>query len=404
MTNILDYVIWRGDLPLTQYPFNEADALAMACLCYLDFRGISDGTGWTLAEAKRLDLLTPVATSGSWYRRKALFEAMADSKRFADCRMRHYISVTDEDLNMQFSAMCIDLTDDTTCVAFRGTDNTIVGWREDFDMAYRDAVPGQQAARYYLEKVAALHDRPLRIVGHSKGGNLGAYAAATAQLESHDEHQIREVYSFDGPGMKEDVFNSEGYRKILPLLKSFIPQTSIIGLLMNYHRNYTVIHSEATGIAQHDAFSWGVVGTGFVKEEKIDRRAELISETLHEWLDHSTPEQRGAFVEALFKLVEETRATRMSDLLDSRVKSLATMAGATRDLDPETRKVFMHLISEFVTLGAGNVWDRVKDTQIVTGAGNVWEKVTDARIVSEAGHLFGKFKGLIDNLGNKDNG
>ena len=136
MANIIDYLAWRGEFPFDVTPWNEVDGLLAAVLSYLNFHGPVDHRGWTLREAKRIDLLME-SDSGSFALRKKAFEAMADSVRFGDCRMHHFIALTDEELSMQFSAECLDLPDGTMCVIFRGTDNTLVGWREDFNMAYQ---------------------------------------------------------------------------------------------------------------------------------------------------------------------------------------------------------------------------------------------------------------------------
>ena len=174
---------------------------------------------------------------------------MAESNRCCDFRMHHAIALTDPEMKMQFSAMCVDLPDGTMCVAFRGTDNTIVGWREDFDMAYQTIVPAQEAAVYYLAQAAASTGRPLRIVGHSKGGNLAMYASSLVGHSVQDG--ILEIDSFDGPGMNTAMAVNEGYLRIKPKIRSYIPQSSIIGLLMEYVQPYTVVRSTVTGI-HHD--------------------------------------------------------------------------------------------------------------------------------------------------------
>ena len=358
MANVKDYLVWRGDIALRESPWNAVDGLLMAVLSYLNFHGISDARGWTLREARRIDLLMdcPDVTFGP---RKELFLALADSERFGETLLHHFIALTDMENKMQFSAMCLDLPDGAVCVAFRGTDNTIVGWREDFNMAYQPVVPGQEAARLYLERVAELTDRPIRLTGHSKGGNLAVYAAACASPEV--QNRIESIWNYDGPGMHHDVFQSEGYARIRPRIFSYIPQTSIIGLLMDYCRPYTVVHSVASGLSQHDPLTWQVYGPKFEEMESIDRNASVVCETLHEWLDNSTPEQRGAFVDTLFRLVDTTEATRMSDLLGAKLKSLLIMVGNRKDVEPETRRVFNRLMAQAITLGFGNVMDRVRN-------------------------------------------
>ena len=357
MPNMVDYLVWRGDLKMEQFPWNEIDGLLMATLSYLDFYGAQHAKGWTLAEAFRLELLLP-GTTNSFEGRKSAFEHMAQSERFGQCRMHHMISLTDKEREMQFSAMCIDLPDGTVCVAYRGTDNTIVGWRENFNMAYRTRVPGQEAAGIYLARVAEQTDRPLRLVGHSKGGNLAVYATATAAPEIQD--RVESIWSYDSPGMNLDISQSEAYERIKGKIHHYIPQTSIIGLLMEYYTPYTVVHSTATGISQHETMSWQVYGPHFEERASIDNTAEIVRDTFHGWLENSTPEQRSEFVDALFKFVDSTKATKMSDLMNEKLKSIASMFGGRKEIEPETRRAFTRLMAQAITLGFGNAVAKVR--------------------------------------------
>ena len=357
MANLIDYMAWRGEFPLSVSPWNEIDSLACAVLSYLSFHGVDDHRGWTLQEAQRIDLLQE-SSHPSHAQRKQLFEAMAASNRFGGCRMHHFISITDEEMGIQFSAMCLDLPDDTMAVVFRGTDNTIIGWREDFNMAYQTRVPAQEAAGYYLAQAAKLSTKPLRLMGHSKGGNLAVYAAAVASQKI--QKRIENIWSFDGPGMNLEMARTEGYERIRGKIRSYIPQTSIIGLLMEYYKPYTVVRSAAKGLDQHDPMTWQVYGGRFEEMESIDRTASVACETLHECLTSSTPEQRASFVEALFRMADSTNATKMSDLLNEKFKSIVKMVGNRKEVDPETRRIFNRLVAQAVTLGVGNMVERVR--------------------------------------------
>ena len=354
---MVDYLAWRGDVSFESSPWNEIDGLLIATLSYLNFHGGRDPKGWTLEEMARIDLLQEGGSS-AFAGRKAAFEAMAAGERFSGCRLHHAIAMTDPELEMQFSALCLDLPDGTTCVAFRGTDNTLVGWREDFNMAYTTRVPAQEAAILYLSRAAALSRRPLRLVGHSKGGNLAVYAAAFATKRVQE--RIESIWSYDGPGMNRETSQTEGYLRIREKIRSYVPQTSIIGMLMDYYEPYTVVRSIASGISQHEPMTWQVYGTQFETLEAIDQTAVVVRDTLHEWLQNSTPEQRAAFVDGLFGMAETTRATRMSDLTGEKLKTLLTMVGNRREVDPETRRVFARLMAQAVTLGFGNVIDWVR--------------------------------------------
>lgn len=360
MANMLDYLVWRGEFGFDQSPWNEVDAAMMATLCYMDFADTDNERGRTLAEAKRLDLSRETGVA-NMEDRKAQFEAMAESRRFCGIRMHHFISLNDPEQELQFSAVCYDLPDGTLCIAFRGTDGTFVGWKEDFNMSFRNPVPAQEAALIYLEKAAEMDGRPIRLTGHSKGGNLAAYAAACCGPEVQD--RLVEVDTFDGPGMHPDVFGSEGYRRVLPKIRSFVPQTSIVGMMMEYHRNYTVVRSGASGIGQHEPLTWQVYGPRFETLDRIDDNARMISETLHGLLNHTDREERAVMVDTLFDLLESTKASTVSEMKSGRLRSLASIAVGSRDMDPESRRAMIRLVGLLLSLGFGSLTERYRTKQ-----------------------------------------
>ncbi len=357
MANMLDYVIWRGDIGMDYAPFDAIDALLFASLCYLDFEGVDNHVGHTLAEADREGLIRDT-DHNLFPTRKQLFEHMARCRRFGECRMHHFITLTDRDAEMQFSATSYDLPDGTCCVAFRGTDATVVGWREDMNMSVLDPVPGQEAALYYMEKMMESGGGSVRITGHSKGGNLGIYAAS--HLSASLQDRISEIWSFDAPGMAPDVFNSEGYQRIASKIHHYVPQTSIVGLMLEYPRPYTVVHSTASGIQQHDIHSWQLIGPRFEEMDSVDETAIAVRDTLHEWVDKSDKKQRAAFVDAVFQILESTNVTTVGELKGEKMKNLRAMINGSRDLDPEMRKEFSKLMNLFISLGADNAWDRFR--------------------------------------------
>ena len=375
MANMVDYLAWRGDVPFEISPWNEIVGLLVATISYLNFHGGRDPKGWTLEEMSRIDLIQEGNTS-TFAGRKTVFQAMASGARFRGCRLHHAIAMTDPEIGMQFSAMCLDLPDGSMCVAFRGTDNTVVGWREDFDMAYTTRVPAQEAAILYLRRAAALSKAPLRLVGHSKGGNLAVYAAAFASKRVQD--RIESIISYDGPGMNRETSQTEGYLRIKDKIRSFIPQTSIIGLLMDFYEPYTVVRSTASGISQHDPMTWKIYGPRFETLSSVDQTAIVVRDTLHEWLQNSTPEQRADFVDALFGMVETTKVTRMSELTGEKLRTMMTMVGNRKEVDPEARRVFTRLMAQAVSLGFGNVidWVRGRRENDIEGG---WETMSAAK-------------------------
>jgi hypothetical protein len=189
------------------------------------------------------------------------------------------------------------------------------------------------------------------------------------------QKRIESIWSYDGPGMNRETAQTEGFLRIKGKICSYIPQTSIIGLLMDYYEPYTVVRSTASGISQHDPMSWQVYGPRFETLASIDQTAMVVRETLHEWLQNSTPEQRAHFVDALFSMVEGTKATKMSELTGEKLKTLLAMVGSRKDVDPATRRVFTRLMAQAVTLGFGNVIDWVRGRR-EDSSGRDWETMS----------------------------
>lgn len=354
MPNMMDYLAWRGDIALDYSPFCDLDSLVLASLSYLNYPKEP-----TLI--RDLGLHVPAVDKNQFsfvHEIRAMLSAAAMTERFADIRMHHPVAVTDQDRDMQFAAVTFDLPDGTHYVAFRGTDSTIVGWREDFNMAFESPVPAQSAAVKYLNEAAALTSGPLILGGHSKGGNLAVYAAAHADpmLQS----RIRTVYSFDGPGLDDATMASEGYGNIARRIRSFVPQQSVVGLLLTYHPEYTVVKSDGIGLLQHDSFTWQVLGTDFIAVTELDVGSQLVDHTVHEWLSKVTPDKRKIFIDTIFDILEATGANTVKELLKDVPGRVPAILKALQKVDFETAKMVVTLWGQFVQIGATNIFELVR--------------------------------------------
>ena len=353
MANMLNYLDWRGDLTLNADPWNDVDSLIMASLCYIDMPPVADKM---LTVREMAGMLPPYEArkgpQGSFFGScRALMAQCALTERFEQVELHGYVNEVDAEKEIQFSALMADLPDGSRYVAFRGTDSSLIGWREDFSMAF-ETVPAQTAAAAYLEK-AAQDGRRLTVGGHSKGGNLALYAAA--HVPERVQARIDRVYSFDGPGLDDATVASEGYARIAEKVRSFIPQSSVVGLLLTHHDEYVVVHSNALGLLQHDPFSWQLVGRRFLEVEQVDRASQMVDQTVHEWLKQSSPGERELFVNTLFDLLESGNASNVKDILPD----LPAILGASARLSPSTMWTMGQMIGRLVKIGAGNVREMI---------------------------------------------
>ena len=317
MADMLDYLAWRGDIEFTQIPVNPVDALIFSTLSYIDFKDIvPDNPMQSLSMAEAAAGLFSLSEPQNRTRVKkdlALLEAVAGSARFDNIRLSFYRSILIPEEDTQFAAMTIFLEDGSAYIAFRGTDSTLTGWKEDFNMTFQTSIPAQRLALEYVQEFAEAHPIPIWMGGHSKGGNLAVYAAA--KCGELLQKRIVEVHNQDGPGFSEAMMNDPGYRAILPKLRSYVPQSSVIGMLLEHEEPYTIIKSNQVGIMQHDPYSWQVLGPNFQRVEELTADSRFLDRTFKNWLSQMSNEERSEFFDTVFELLESTGAEHTGEII-----------------------------------------------------------------------------------------
>jgi len=347
MQDIYDYILWRGDLTIKQSEFNKIDSLILAQLSYVMFDDILAGPESenyiTLQEASGKfwahHTEEEINTSSRLVKESAfLLKKMADTRRYGNFLLGKYVNRIDYEKQQQFSAMKIKLPDRNVFIAFRGTDDTIVGWREDFNMAYLPQVPSQTDAVDYLEKIIRWNDWKIMLGGHSKGGNLAVYAAVNCKKNL--KRRITCVYNFDGPGFLEKMVQSNAYKEVVPLIRTYIPETSIIGKLLEHQEDYLVVKSSQTGIMQHDPLSWKIEQKDFLYAKEIDHNSKIMDATITSWIEKMEIKQREQFVEVLFYLLEINDIRTTQDFTKIKWKNITDLIKSMNDMKPESKKVF----------------------------------------------------------------
>ncbi len=368
MADIFDYINWRGDLSFEQDSVNCVDGLIFSQMAYFPFDGLwgdEENGNITLAEAQKR--LWQRIESGEnphfqFEKNKALFQAMAESRRYGGLKLRDFVNRIEPEKEKQFAAVTV-LLPGGGFIAYRGTDNTLVGWNEDFNMSFTTPVPSQiDALEYFAHEVEVLDaasagdggddaaggidncsSRKFWLGGHSKGGNLAMYAGLFC--EDQLRSRIEAVYSNDGPGFDGAVVKKEMFDLLEGRLHSFVPQSSVIGMLMEHEEDYVVVQSRQVGIMQHDPFSWDIMGADFVRLDSVSESSKFIDKTIKEWLSKVEPAQREAFVDAIFKILGSTNATSFHEIKQNAMKNPGMLLKAVGSLDYETRKMVLNTIS-----------------------------------------------------------
>lgn len=352
MPNIFDYLKWR-DLKLEKVEFTEVDNLILSRLAYFPLDNVVENAEITVKEAYEKYLNVKQKGRILQEEDSQLFPLLANSIRFGELKLTEYVNKIDLNNEEQFSAVTILMPNDTFYVSFRGTDNTIVGWKEDFNMSFKELVPAQTTAKEYLNKIAEKYkDKQIIVGGHSKGGNLAVYAAAYCEQKIQD--RIIKVYNNDGPGFCDKVVNSEEYNRVLNKVHTYIPKSSIIGRLLNHKEKTTILESTQTGIMQHDLYTWQLIGGSFIKAE-LTNSSEFIDKTLTDLLLNVSVEQRSLCIDVLFEVLNATKAETLSEINENKFSNIITMIKTYKNLDEENKEIVTKVLNSLLKIGRSNI-------------------------------------------------
>ena len=331
MYDMFEYLVWRGDLPFSRVAPNPVDLLIFSTLSYISYDGIVPETPnerISLREAAekffaQADLEDKVRVKKDL----RLLEEVACTERFSEVDMSFYRNIFDPEAETQFAAVTFHLGDGTAVLAFRGTDRTLVGWKEDFNMSFQDTVPAQREALRYLNDFVISSLLPMRLVGHSKGGNLAVYAAAKA--DPFTKQRIIEIHNQDGPGFSEHMMTDPGYLEVIPKIFTYVPESSVVGMLLEHEEPYMVIKSKQIGPMQHDPYSWEVLRNDFIYRENITESSRQLDRTLKTWFHSMTMEERNTLVDEIYEILISGGASKTDDLMQPKfvrnyLKTLAT--------------------------------------------------------------------------------
>ena len=360
MEKMMDYLKWRGDIPFSVSPLNEADIFLMSKIGAIDWTGIIDRDGdpvpfFYAAEqyfmrygqegAEKVKLaginLIPV------------IRAASESERFRSLGLSGFVNIVDERKTEQFSALVVSLPDNVRFVTFRGTDDNILAWKENFYLSCSDYVSAQRDALSYLRYRATLFDGPIILGGHSKGGNLAIYAACTAEETLKD--RIKAVYSFDGPGFRSSYYDTPGYKSIKEKIHKIIPKNSLVGTLLDNPKGVITVNSEDFGINGHDGFNWETCATGFVKCSSLSKSSRVFDKSIDSVLKGMNTDSRREFIDSLFDILDSSGASTVTELTGKGKKVLLSL-GLDLLRDDETKQFITTLVKQIAS-------DYVAETQ-----------------------------------------
>lgn len=342
MSNIFDYLTDVQYDSFYDLPLNELDILALTELTYLSFDNLLDQPVNRLS-----DVATCVPRESTMLTNKErlqLLDQLSQHKRFKNSKLSNFVNEVDTEQQKQFAAMTYRLDLDTYLIVFRGTDDSIIGWKEDFHMTYMKEIPAQKHALEYLEDFFTQHPKQKVIVaGHSKGGNLAVYTASQIRPELQDK--ISAVYTYDAPGLQAHLTETTGYQDVIPKIHRFVPQGSVIGMMLEVPDTPIVVKSTALGgIAQHSTFSWQTEDNHFVQLEAISSESLQIKDTLKEWVDSVPDEELELYFDLFFGTILESGISSINELSSKNaIDHVRQLVSQAQTLEPEQVEILKNL-------------------------------------------------------------
>lgn len=354
MADILDYLDWRGDIPFAVSPFNPVDGLILSQFCYIPLKGVvPDFSGsitieeaFGVYDAEKVDEKAKIMT---FQQDNSLFEKMAKSERFRNIRLTGYADIIEPAEELQFSAVTFLPDDQYAFVSYSGTDGSVAGWKEDFSFSYMDQTAGQSMSIAYLQNYFSGNDRILFLGGHSKGGNLAIYAASFC--DSSLRSRIERIYSYDAPGFREEITESAGYQELIPRINSFVPESSVVGMLLNSDTERKIVKSSVNGILQHMSYNWEVRRDEFVMTDELSRSGAFINKAVTSWIDGLSDDDRRTFTEAVFGVLEAPEKDTLREILKGKWAAYSSMFRAIRSMPQDQQTVLKEALKKLAKSG-----------------------------------------------------
>ena len=362
--NIIDYIKWRGDLTMDIVPFNHLDALLFSQLSMLrlDEVLIKDGEQISLSinEAVRLfkefkieekydlGLILPKEIILAFY-------MLGESPRYKDLILDNYVNNICSSEQTQFSALTIDLGYNTRVVSFSGTDDTLIGWKENFNMLFVSTTAGQASSCDYLNKVSRRW-RHIYVCGHSKGANLALYS--TLHSNSHVQRKIEKTIGFDGPGLIEDINDIDGFEKNIKKVIFYVPDTTIIGALFDHYEEVKVVKSVEKGLYQHDLFSWEVLGNEFVYADERTEESIHIEQKIKKMISEIDEATRLRLVNEGYKILSSDTADTLTKLYGEKIRIIKDYLASDPSVQKAYKKIFLEILRDKIMRDA--IYENVK--------------------------------------------
>lgn len=342
--NIIDFVKINGHKTFDELAFNEVDGLILAQLSYLNYNNIctsfEDVIGSVSLNAYETSILLSENNFMNEKDNKRLIREVLSCKRYYGVKFGHYVNDHNLEQEKQFGAITF-IFENFICVSFMGTDETILGWKEDFNMSYLKCIPSQIEGVDYINKIYSIYNKSLYITGHSKGGNIAGYAACNCNDEV--KNRIIKTYCYDAPGFNKDFVSSNLYLQMLAKIETYLPESSFIGLIMYADNNYKIVASNKMFMFQHNPYNWLVDSTSFIFKDKLSKKSLAFSESNRSWVESFSEEEKKLFFDTLFGLLEYNESRSILELKNNFKDEASRIIKNSKEISEEHKKLMIDI-------------------------------------------------------------
>ena len=344
MAHLIDYLEKVENLTFDQEPLNILDKVCINEIGYLTYEKWLTASDLKkpinlhdFAEGKELN---PDYSFMVTKERVELAEAMVRSRRFASLSLSNYRSVLDKEVEKQFAAMIFSLPElDYHQLVFRGTDDSVIGWKEDFQLTYSREIPAHRSAMTFLEEHLPNLSGCITVSGHSKGGNLALYSAVQSSTALREK--IAELLLLDSPGLMKSLLEKPSYQELKAKMTVIRPQDSVVGVMLYWDRPAQLVAAEGIGFAQHNALTWEVDLTtnDFVYVDQPTDLSQRLEETFQEWIETLPNQELKQVCDLVFDTILDSGIESLDDIGIQALPQLGQMLQEFGNLSDKQKKV-----------------------------------------------------------------
>lgn len=346
MATIKDYLKYYKNISFKENKLNINDVIIFSELSYIDWSNIvpKGNNKITLKEAFTTyqEFKKDIYLTSFMKENISNLKDIYNSNRYKDIYLSNYRRLIDNE--KQFGAITIHFAD-KVFISFMGTNGTVIGWKEDLSLAYSFPVVAQKTAIKYLDEVITSNDNEIFVGGHSKGGNLAM--TSVMYIKEDIFNRIKTIYNLDGPGFRDKEYTSSNFKKILPKLQVYVPEDTIVGMLLNTSNNKYIVKSTSRGVLSHNMNTWQCFGE-FLEKGKQSKLSITIDNRTKSWFKNYNDKEIERMINAIFNILENNNIKEFKEIKNLKWSQIVKLISEVNDIDSATKKLYLDTIKDLI--------------------------------------------------------